>query len=154
MQIRGGAIVVERRNHVRVLVEALGTIRGDTARAVARLRIVDPVSPAPYRLRASRIRKAKSRLNIAKVGVHDVALLCAGKNLTACSGDAANAVRSRRVEPVLTVEAVCPRKGDVPPQAQVQGQLGSGLPVLLPIDRKLVVFRRRPILNLVVAPIV
>src|ERR1700678_1911178 len=41
MQIRGGAIVVVRLNHVGRLVEALGTVGGDAAGAVARLRIVD-----------------------------------------------------------------------------------------------------------------
>src|SRR5438309_8750981 len=154
VQVRCGAIVLIGGDHIGELIETLAPIRDDTSYSRPRLPVVDAVPSAHNQLRGEPISEAETRLNVVPVS-HIVGALArrrknlaamqlgsdglAGDSISVCETTAVQRTRDIRIKPVLVVIAICARQCKIVPQAQIQGQLCSDLPVVLREEAVLVV---------------
>src|SRR5436309_2730630 len=67
VQVRCGAIVLIRGDHVGVLIKTLAPIRDDTSHSRARLSVIDAVPSAHNHLWSKLISEAETRLNVVPV---------------------------------------------------------------------------------------
>ena len=145
-----------------VLVKTCTAVGDDTGDPGARLPVVDAVPSAHDCVRNDLIGESEARLEVAPVGYVVGTLFRRGEYFSTVQGkvhgltgngvgighaSTIQRIASIGIKPILVVEAVRARQGNVIPQAQVQCQFRGDFPVVLREESVLIVCGGRPGLN-------